>query len=337
MMLAALLAAARQPSYLGSDVGHRIVKFISPAATPMAKSVDELFFWLVGISGLVALAVTLIITILMIRYRRGNQVNREFNVPKKRELWIEFWWTLPVFLAFLAFFYAGAHLYIKQFTKPRHAIHIAVEGKQWMWKFEHPDGAREINALHVPVNRIVELDMTSTDVIHDVDIPAFRVKHDVLPGTHYFLWFKAIRTGTYDLYCNQFCGLGHSKMRGKIIVMKDTAFVNWMQDQQTPDSSVQKGAALFRAHGCSGCHIGNSAIQAPDLAGLYDRPVPLSNGKTKIADDAYIRDSILFPSKDIPAGYKNDMPSFRGKLSEGEIQQIIAYIKSMKRDYRKQP
>lgn len=338
MMAAGVIAGAgKAPGYLGSDLGHTIVKFLPPAATPMAHSVDTLFFWMIGISGVVAMALTVIIAILMIRYRRGKKINREFNVGKKRELWIEFGWSLPVLLAFLAFFYAGANIYVKAFTRPNDAIHIDVIGKQWMWKFEHPDGAREINTLHVPVNRIVELDMTSVDVIHDVDIPAFRIKHDVLPGTHMFLWFKAIRPGTYDLYCNQFCGLGHSKMRGKIIVMKDADFAHWLNDQQVPNSPAETGAALFRAHGCSGCHIGNSAIHAPDLAGIYGKPVPLASGKMKIANDAYIRDSILLPAKDIAAGYNNDMPSFRGKLSEGEIQQIISYIKSMHHDYRQKP
>ncbi|HET7571010.1 MAG TPA: cytochrome c oxidase subunit II [Gammaproteobacteria bacterium] len=338
MMLAALGSnAGNAPGYLGSDVGHTIVKFLPPAATPMAHSVDTLFFWMVGISGVVAMTLTVVIGVLMIRYRRGKKVNRDFHVSKKRELWTEFFWTLPVFLAFLAFFYAGANIYVKAFTKPNDPIHIDVTGKQWMWKFEHPNGAREINTLHVPVDRIVELDMTSTDVIHDVDIPAFRIKHDVLPGTHMFLWFKATRIGTYDLYCNQFCGLGHSKMRGEVIVMKDADFAQWLDDQQVPNSPAERGAALFRAHGCSGCHMGNSAIHAPDLAGIYGKPVPLSNGKMVIANDAYIRDSILFPSKDIVAGFNNDMPSFRGKLTEGEIQEIISYIKKLHRDYRNQP
>jgi cytochrome c oxidase subunit 2 len=325
--------AANPPSYLGSDTGRQIVKFIPPAATPMAQSVDELFFWLIGICGLVAMALTGTIAILMIRYRRKKKIDREFHVSKKRELWIEFGWSLPVLLAFMSFFYAGATLYAHEFTKPKNAIHIDVTGKQWMWKFEHPDGAREINTLHVPVNKVVELDMTSTDVIHDVDIPAFRIKHDVLPGTHMFLWFKANRVGTYDLYCNQYCGLGHSKMRGEVIVMKDTDFAAWSRQQQLPNSPAHAGAALFREHGCSGCHIGNSAIHAPHLAGIYGKTVHLADGSVKVVDDAYIRDSILFPARDIVAGFSNDMPSFRGQISEGDIQKIIAYIKSMSPAY----
>ncbi|HET6726015.1 MAG TPA: cytochrome c oxidase subunit II [Gammaproteobacteria bacterium] len=332
-----MLPAGQTPAYLGDDLGRTIVQFLPPAATPMAHSVDTLFFWMVGICGLVAMTLTVVIGFLMIRYRRGKKINRDFHVSKKRELWIEFGWSLPVFLAFLAFFYAGANLYVKAFSRPADPIRIDVTGKQWMWKFEHPNGAREIDTLHIPIDRIVELDMTSVDVIHDVDIPAFRIKHDVLPGTHMFLWFRATRLGTYHLYCNQFCGLGHSKMRGEVIVMKQTAYADWLNDQQVPDSPAEKGAALFRAHGCSGCHMGNSAIHAPDLAGIYGKPVPLANGTMKIADAAYIRDSILFPSKDIAAGYRNDMPSFRGKIGEGEIQEIISYIKKLHRDYRNEP
>lgn len=325
------------PSYLGSDVGRTIVQFLPPTASSLAPHVDELMWWMIGLFGLIAILLTGLILFFMIRYRRGKQINRDFHMNKKLELKIEFGWTFVVFLCFLAFFYSGAVLYVDAFSMPAQAIHINVVGKQWMWKFEHPNGAREIDALHIPIDRIVELDMTSVDVIHDVDIPAFRIKHDVLPGTHMFLWFRATRLGTYDLYCNQFCGLGHSKMRGEIVVMTQTAYADWLNDQQVPNSPAEKGAALFRAHGCSGCHMGNSAIHAPDLAGIYGQPVPLANGTMKIANEAYIRDSILFPSRDIVAGYHNDMPSFRGRISEGEIQEIISYIKKLHRDYRNQP
>jgi cytochrome c oxidase subunit 2 len=322
------------PSYLGSDVGRTIVQFLPPTASSLAPHVDELMWWMIGLFGLIAILLTGLILFFMIRYRRGKQINRDFHMNKKLELKIEFGWTFVVFLCFLAFFYSGAVLYVDAFSMPAQAIHINVVGKQWMWKFEHQNGAREIDALHVPVDRYVELDMTSTDVIHDVDIPAFRIKHDVLPGTHMHLWFKATRIGNYDLYCNQFCGLGHSKMRAQVIVMKQLDYTRWLNAQPTGNREVTAGATLFRAHGCSGCHVGNSAIHAPPLAGIYGRVVHLSDGRMRLIDDAYIRDSILFPAKDIVAGYRNDMPSFRGQLSEGEIQQIIAYIKSMHQDYR---
>ncbi|HET7675786.1 MAG TPA: cytochrome c oxidase subunit II [Gammaproteobacteria bacterium] len=322
------------PSYLGSDVGRTIVQFLPPTASSLAPHVDELMWWMIGLFGLIAILLTGLILFFMIRYRRGKQINRDFHMNKKLELKIEFGWTFVVFLCFLAFFYSGAVLYVDAFSMPAQAIHINVVGKQWMWKFEHQNGAREIDALHVPVDRYVELDMTSTDVIHDVDIPAFRIKHDVLPGTHMHLWFKATRIGNYDLYCNQFCGLGHSKMRAQVIVMKQLDYTRWLNAQPTGNREVTAGATLFRAHGCSGCHVGNSAIHAPPLAGIYGRVAHLSDGRMRLINDAYIRDSILFPAKDIVAGYRNDMPSFRGQLSEGEIQQIIAYIKSMHQDYR---
>lgn len=312
-----------------------IVQFLPPAATPMAHLVDQLFFWMVGISGVVAMALTAAIGIVMVRYRRGAKRNRKFHINKKRELWVEFTWSLIVFVAFMAFFYAGANLYVKAFSRPAQALRIDVTGKQWMWKFEHPNGAREIDTLHIPVNRVIELEMSSVDVIHDFDVPAFRVKHDVVPGTHMHLWFEPTRVGSYDLYCNQFCGLGHSKMRGQIVVMKQDEYANWLQHQQVPGSPSEQGAELFRAHGCSGCHIGNATVHAPHLAGIYGKTVHLSDGTTKIVDDAYIRDSILFPKRDVVAGYPPIMPSFRGQLSEGEIQLIISYIKAMPHRYKR--
>jgi cytochrome c oxidase subunit 2 len=198
-----------------------------------------------------------------------------------------------------------------------------------MWKIQHPEGNREINELHVPLGRIVKLTMTSQDVIHSFFLPAFRVKQDVVPGRYTTEWFKASRLGTYHLFCSEFCGTQHSAMGGRIIVMDPAAYEEWLVRGQPGSTLVQSGERLFRELGCSGCHVGPSIVRAPPLEGLFGMPVPLDNGQVVIADEAYLRDSILFPAKQIVGGYTNDMPSFQGRVSEEELLQLIAYIKSL--------
>jgi cytochrome c oxidase subunit 2 len=211
-------------------------------------------------------------------------------------------------------------------------LEIHVLAKQWMWKTQHPSGAREINALHVPIDKPVRLLMESQDVIHSFFIPAFRIKQDVLPGRDAptQLWFQASKLGTFGLLCAEYCGTDHSAMRGRIVVMTQQDYAAWSVAQPDGDDLAHQGAALFVSRGCSGCHAAASKVHAPRLAGLYGRTVPLQDGRSVLADDAYIRDSILQPRRDIVAGYEPIMPSFAGVLDDGEIQGLIAYIKSLR-------
>jgi cytochrome c oxidase subunit 2 len=208
-------------------------------------------------------------------------------------------------------------------------MEIHVVAKQWMWKTQHSNGAREINALHVPLDRPVHLLMSSQDVIHSFFVPAFRVKKDVLPGSDTDIWFQASKAGVFPLLCAEYCGTDHSMMRGKIVVMRQDEFAKWLGHQPEGDDLAHEGAKLFVAQGCSGCHAASSNVHAPRLEGLYGRGVQLSDGRTVKADDAYIRDSILEPKRDVVAGYEPIMPSFKGLLDDGEIQSLAAYIRSL--------
>jgi len=206
-----------------------------------------------------------------------------------------------------------------------------------MWKVEHPGGQREINALHVPIARPVELVMTSEDVIHDFSVPAFRIKHDVLPGRYETLWFEATKPGTYHLFYTQFCGTGHDQMTGEIVVMPAPDYQNWLEQNGAAATMASEGRTLFMRYGCSGCHGGNgvggsqssSTVPAPALAGLYGSPVTLADGGVVTADDLYIRDCILVPEKRRVASYPPVMPSFAGQINEEDLLKIIAYIKSL--------
>jgi cytochrome c oxidase subunit 2 len=237
----------------------------------------------------------------------------------------------------LAIFSWGAVDYFRIERRPSNALDVQVVGKQWMWKVQHAEGKREINELHIPVNRTVALTLISQDVIHSFFVPAFRVKQDVIPGRYTSEWFKPTHTGEYRIFCSQYCGTEHAQMIGRVVVMQSRAYENWLKAGEQTESIVRAGERLFHDRGCSGCHAANSKFHAPLLQGLYRNPVPLADGSVVTADDQYLRDSILQPAKQISAGYDNIMPSFSGHLTEDEIMELIAYVKAIGKQEPPQP
>lgn len=300
------------------------------AASTNAPKVDEIFIVLLVLSGLITLLVFGLVFVLSVRYRRGIRIGHGY-LPEMISREVEISWTLATLLLFLFVFWWAASSDLSAFSPPANALEIHVLAKQWMWKTQHPSGAREIDALHVPVGRPVRLLMTSQDVIHSFFVPAFRIKQDVLPGKDAptQVWFNATKLGTFPLLCAEYCGTNHSAMRGQIVVMRDGDYAAWSTRQPEGDDLAHEGARLFMSAGCSGCHALSSNVHAPRLEGLYGRTVQLIDGRTRTADDSYIRDSILQPKRDVVAGYEPIMPSFAGVLDEGEIQSLTAYIKSL--------
>jgi cytochrome c oxidase subunit 2 len=222
----------------------------------------------------------------------------------------------------------GAKIYIDQSHAPPDAMEIDVVGKQWMWKIQHATGRREIDELHVPVGRDVVLKMTTEDVIHSFFIPAFRIKQDVVPGRYTYEWFHATVPGEYHLFCAEYCGANHASMVGRVIVMEPAKYQQWLQATPADVPPAQAGEKLFQQYGCMACH----GQQGPTLAGVYNSRVRLSNGQVVTADDNYLRQSILNPSAQIVDGFAPIMPTFKGQISEEQIMQIIAYIKSLQAD-----
>ena len=187
-----------------------------------------------------------------------------------------------------------------------------------MWKMQYPDGNREINALHVPVDKAVKLTMASEDVIHSFSIPAFRVRHDVVPGHYDALWFKATKPGRYRIFCTEYCGDRHSQMVGWVDVLDQASYNNWAGGG-TGGTLADQGKELFTQNGCSTCHLLNEQGRCPILKGLYNKPVQLNDGRTVIADDAYLRESILQPNAKIVNGFDaNVMPNFQGPAQRRE-------------------
>ena len=288
---------------------------------------DAAFFALVLISLFYIAVVFLPILYFSIKYRRGSAADR--SNPSSGSNILECSWTaLPAVMG-LGLFCWGAVDYFRIERKPGNALDVEVVGKQWMWKVQHAEGKREINELHLPVNRTVALTLISQDVIHDFFVPAFRVKQDVIPGRYSSEWFKPTRVGEFHIFCSQYCGTQHAQMIGRVVVMQPADYERWLKSGEPGESMAISGQRLFLDRGCSGCHAPNSKFRAPLLEGLYGKPVPLSNGTIVTADDEYLRDSILQPARQISAGYDNIMPSFAGHLSEEEIMQLIAYLKSV--------
>ncbi len=299
------------------------------AASTQAGKVDLLFIVLLAISGVIVLLVAGLLLGFSIRYRRGSSAPRG-ALPAFLSREIEIGWTsATVFLAMFLFWWAGT-VELAAMRPPRDALEIHVLARQWMWKIRHPSGAREINELHVPVGEPVRLLMTSQDVIHSFFVPAFRIKQDVLPQRLTETWFQATRTGEFRLLCAEFCGTEHSLMGGRIVVMKPEDYARWAAAQPESDDLPREGERLFVSLGCSGCHAASSHVHAPSLVGLYGRVVQLSDGHTRVADEAYLRDSILLPKQDIAVGYDPIMPSYSGVVDDDEIQRLVAYLMSLR-------
>lgn len=296
-------------------------------ASTVAGEVDALFFTLVGLSVFFAGLVFLLILVFAIRYHRRSE--DEQPKPILGDIRLELAWSIiPAILA-LGVFVWSTTLFFKLQTPPKDALEVFVVGKQWMWKLQHPSGRREINSLHIPVNQKIRLTMTSEDVIHDFFVPAFRMKMDVLPGRYTSTWFEATKVGTYHLFCAEYCGTEHSKMIGSVTVMEPADYEAWLDGGVRGETMVQAGERLFQQYACHTCHKPNSGGRGPVLNGLFGSPRLMKSGERVIADEAYLRESIVNPNAKMLAGYEALMPTFAGQISEEGILELIAYIKSL--------
>ncbi|MGE0717110.1 MAG: cytochrome c oxidase subunit II [Alphaproteobacteria bacterium] len=297
------------------------------AASAHARSVDVLMIGFMALVVLLSAPVFVLLVVFAVKYRRGKPAYRAH--PVNRNVWLETSWAVIPFILTVVFFAWATKLYADLFHPPADALRIDVVAKQWMWKFQHRGGQRELNELHVPAGEPVALTMASQDVIHSLYIPALRVKQDVVPGRYTTLWFQADVPGVYRLTCAEFCGTDHSVMGGHVVVLSRSDFARWLAEAGVDRSLAAEGAALFVARGCSGCHGAASTVHAPSLAGLYGGPVPLEDGRTVVADDQYIRDSILLPQSQIAAGYPHIMPTYANVLGEEDVLKLVAYIRSL--------
>jgi len=304
------------------------IPLIPESASTFSWRVDALYFYLSGVTLFFTLLICATLIFFVIRYRRRTPYEIPRPIAGSHKL--ETLWTVIPFLIAMTMFGWGARLYFEQYKPPQNAMEIYVVGKQWMWKLQHATGQREINELHVPVGRKIKLIMTSEDVIHDFFVPAFRTKADVVPGRYTTIWFEATKPGKYHLLCAEYCGMNHSGMTGSVYVMEPREFDNWLSGNAGNASPAAAGRELFQTLGCASCHGANGeGGRGPTLAGLIGRQTPLEGGQSIKADEAYIRESILNPQAKIVAGFPPIMPTFQGQVTEDQLVQLVAFIKSL--------
>ncbi len=300
-----------------------------PAAATRAAATDHIFFGLLAVSTAVIALVLTLVVVFCVRYRKGSKASRA-EMPEVMSREFEIGWTAATLFLFLFIFWFAGSAQLGGLKPPRGAIEVHVVAKQWMWKTQYPSGVREINALHAPAGRPVRLILTSQDVIHSFYVPAFRMKQDVLPGRYVETWFQATRPGVYPLYCAEYCGTDHSQMLGQVVVMTPAAYGRWIAAQPQPDDLAGAGAVLFTRLGCAACHDPRAPGRvAPSLDGVFGSRVQLADGRVAVADESYLRDSIVLPDKDVVAGYRPIMPSFARSTDEEQLVALVAYLKSL--------
>jgi cytochrome c oxidase subunit 2 len=296
-------------------------------ASTMAGRVDALYFFMVAVTAFFSVIIAAGVIFFAIKYRRRSA--DEVGHPSHGSLVLELTWTIiPLAIAMVMFVW-GATVYFQIATPPNDAMEIYVVGKRWMWKAQHVSGQKEINELHVPVNQPVKLILGSEDVIHAFYIPAFRVKMDAVPGRSTQMWFEANKPGEYHLFCAEYCGMSHSRMIGRVVVMEPNDYQAWLGGGRQTGSLAQAGEQLFTQLGCVTCHTGDQTARGPKLQGAFGNPVTLANGETVTVDENYVRESIMNPTAKMVAGFPPLMPTYQGQVTEDQIVQLLAYIKSL--------
>ena len=301
--------------------------------TNLSASVDSVFLFIMGISLVLLVGVTGTMIYFTVKYRRSKHPKAE-NI--EGNLALEIVWTVIPTILVLATFWVGWKGFVYMRTVPADAMLVKVTGSMWKWHFTYENGAAG-GVLNLPVNKPVKLLITSTDVLHSLSIPAFRVKEDAVPGRENYLWFKPDVTGSYDLFCTEYCGMGHSAMITKVEVMTDEDFRKWYHEAAENAEQGTSGpevAKLFAEKGCSACHsVDGSPKVGPSLKGVFGhRMTVLTNGKEReiTADEAYLRKSLLDPAADVVKGFPPIMPSQKGVLTDAEIDALVEYLKTLR-------
>jgi cytochrome c oxidase subunit II len=295
-------------------------------ASTFAMDVDALYFFIVAVSSFFALLVATLVIVFGVRFHRRHEgevgAHIEGNLPMEL-----LWSVIPTVIAMVMFGW-GASVFYHLRRPPDEAMHIYAVGKQWMWKFQHLEGQREINELHVPVGRPIKITVTSEDVLHSLFFPAFRTKIDAIPGRYQELWFEASKAGTYHLFCAEYCGTNHSGMIGSVTVMEPTAYQSWLAGGGE-GSLAERGGALFTQLACVTCHLDNGQGRGPSLKDIFGKPVELADGSKVMVDEVYLRESILNSQAKIVKGFQPLMPTFQGLISEEGVVALIEHVRSM--------
>ena len=299
-------------------------------ASTLAPEIDHLFFGVLAITAFFALLVVVLVVYFALKYR--DLTGDRIGAPVAASVLLEFGWSLIPFFIFIGIFVWASIVFFHIVRAPDQTLEVYSTGKRWMWRFQHVDGQREINELHVPLGRPVRVIFTSEDVLHDLFIPAFRVKADAVPGRYSAIWFEATKVGEYHLFCAEYCGTNHSGMIGTVYVMEPADYQAWLAGGgsiSSGGSMAERGAQLFTQLACVTCHAADGSGRGPSLVGLYGSQVTLDSGAIVSADESYLRESILTSQAKTVKGYEHIMPTFQGLINEDGVASLIEYIKSI--------
>jgi cytochrome c oxidase subunit 2 len=308
-------------------MGSNGIPLFPEQASTFAANIDALYIFIVATSAFFALAVTVAVVVFGFVYRRKH--DGEVGARIEGNLPLELLWSIiPTMIAMVMFGW-GASAYFEMRTPPAEALQIYAVGKQWMWKFQHLEGQREINELHVPVGRPVKVTITSEDVLHSLYFPSFRTKMDAIPGRYTQLWFEATKTGTYHIFCTEYCGTNHSGMIGSVVVMEPAAYQAWLAGGATEGTLAERGERLFTELACNTCHLDSGKGRGPSLQNIVGKAAELADGSTTTVDEGYLRESIINSQAKIVRGYQPLMPAFQGLVSEDNLVALVEYIKTL--------
>ncbi len=329
-------------------------------ASDSAGAVDWLFHLILLISTVFFIGIVMVMVFFVLRYRRRQEFKPGEGPSHSTAM--ELTWSVIPLIIVLALFYFGFRGFIEQSVTPQNAMQVNVIGQKWLWTFEYPDtGLQTTSELHVPVDTPISLVISSTDVIHSVFIPAFRLKKDAVPGRYTKMWFEASEVGEYYLFCAEYCGTQHSDMLAMVHVETQEEFDAWMErklrdpveelteeqftayladpeafiaanpDLKLTEPPATRGERLYTSKGCNQCHsVDGTAGIGPSFKGIWDANRLFEDGTELRADENYIRDSILNPQEHIVTGYDPVMPTFQGRLKDREITALIEYMKTLK-------
>jgi cytochrome c oxidase subunit II len=305
--------------------------WMPPAASVNVDDVDWLFYGILGLSAFCFIGITVVVVYFAWKYRQRPGHKAEPSISHSDPL--EMTWTIIPSIACVIIFIFGWRGFLDLNTPPKHAYEIQVVGEKWNWSFRYPNGWQDTN-LHVPVNEPVRLLMRSKDVIHSFFVPAFRVKQDVIPNRYTKLWFEATVPGVYRLYCAEYCGTEHSKMKRLVVVHPSGGFRQYLDaaEQALLDMPpVALGKHLYEARGCAQCHsLDGSVKTGPSWKGIFGQAHQMTSGQQVKVDENYLRNSILEPNSQVRAGFSPVMPTFKGQLKDDQIDGIITFIKCLK-------
>ena len=304
-----------------------LFQIIPEQASTMAPKVDQLYWFIIGVTAFFGILVSVVVVYFAVKYRTDDPL--AVGAPITGSIPLELAWSIIPFLISIVIFVWASQVFFDLYRPPDQTLEIYATGKRWMWKFQHLDGKAEINELHVPVGRPVKVTFTSEDVLHSLYFPAFRTKADAIPGRYSSVWFDATKVGTSHIFCAEYCGTRHSGMIGTVHVMEPADYQAWLSGGGGGGTLAQRGERLFSELACNTCHLGDGSGRGPSLLNKFGTQEQLANGALVNIDESYVRESILTPQMKVVAGFQPVMPTFQGLVNEEGVMSLIEYIKSL--------